>query len=149
MRQEESPAGETRLYSGAAGDLDGDGTIELVAGGFSAEDKGHRSTILVYRQNGDDWAPLTEGGWDDGAGSTVRNVQIADVDGDGKLDLVVLGKVGATSHEAKARLAVFDLDGGKLVKRAKGRSSGRTASTRHRATGSRSETSTATRSSRS
>jgi len=48
----------------------------------------------------------------------LRNVQLADVDGDGKLDIVVLGKVGATSHEAKARLAVFDLAGGKLMKRA-------------------------------
>jgi hypothetical protein len=118
VREETSPGGEMRLYSGAVADLDGDGTLELVAGGFSAETNGHRSTVLVYRQSGDSWTPLTEGGWDDGAGSTVRNVQIADVDGDGKLDIVALGKVGASSQDAKARLAVFDLDGGKLVKRA-------------------------------
>jgi len=118
VREETSPAGETRLYSGGVADLDGDGALELVAGGFSAEDKGHRSTLLVYRQSGDSWTPVTEGGWDDGNGSTIRNVQIADVDGDGKLDIVVLGKVGSTSHEVKARLAVLDLDAGKLVKRA-------------------------------
>jgi hypothetical protein len=119
VREELSPAGETRLYSASVGDLDGDGTVELVAGGYSAEGTGHRSTVLVYRHAGDTWTRVTEGGWDDGSGTTVRNVQLADVDGDGKLDIVVLGKVGATSHDAKARLAVFDLEGGKLIKRAK------------------------------
>ena len=118
VREESSPDGETRLYSGAIADLDGDGTLELVVAGYSSEAKGHRSTIHVYRQSGDTWAPLTEGGWDDGDGALLRNVQIADVDGDGKPDIVVLGKVGATSHEAKARLAVFDLENGKLVQRA-------------------------------
>ncbi|HEX7839562.1 MAG TPA: VCBS repeat-containing protein [Kofleriaceae bacterium] len=118
VREESSAQGETRLYSGGVADLDGDGTLELVAGGFSGEAKGRRSTILVYRQHGESWEPLAEAGWDDGAGSTVRNVQIADVDGDGRLDIVALGRVGPTSHEAKARLAVFDLQDGKLVERA-------------------------------
>ena len=118
VREETSAGGETRLYAGAVGDLDGDGTPELVVVGFSAEVAGHRSTILVYRRQGDAWEPVTEGGWDDGAGSTLRDVQIADIDGDGKLDVIVLGRVGATPHSAKGRLAVFDLEAGKLVQRA-------------------------------
>ena len=118
VREESSPQGETRLYSGGVADLNGDGTLELVAGGFSAEAKGRRSTLLVYRQHGDAWEPLAEAGWDDGEGSTVRNVQVVDVDGDGRLDIVALGRVGPTSHESKARLAVFDLQNGKLVERA-------------------------------
>ncbi len=118
VREEASAAGETRLYSGGVADLDGDGKLELVVGGFSAEDGGRRSTVRVYRQDGDSWTPLAEAGWDDGDGATIRNVEVADVDGDGKPDIVVLGKIGASSHVARARLAVFDLVDGKLAKRA-------------------------------
>jgi hypothetical protein len=118
VREESSPQGETRLYSGGAADLDGDGTLELVAGGFSAGSKGRRSTVLVYRQRGEAWEPLAEAGWDDGEGSMVRNIEIADVDRDRQIDVVALGRVGPTSHEAKARLAVFDLRDGKLAERA-------------------------------
>lgn len=118
VREEASDQGEVRLYAGGAADLDGDGTLELVAGGFSARDRGRRSTLLVYRQHGEAWAPLTESGWDDGQGSTVRNVELADLDGDGRPEVIALGRAGATSREAKARLAVLGLDGGKLVKRA-------------------------------
>ncbi len=118
VREETSPAGETRLFSGGAGDLDGDGALELIAGGFSAGAKGRRSTILAYHQRGDTWVPLAEAGWDDGAGSTIRNVEIADVDGDGRPEVVVLGRVGATQEEARARVAVLGLEGGKLVVRA-------------------------------
>lgn len=118
VREEASEAGETRLYSGGVADLDGDGALELVAGGFSAQGKGRRSTILAYRQRGDTWSPLTEAGWDGGAGSTVRNVEIADADGDGKLEVIALGRVGPSSHEAHARVAVFALERGQLVMRA-------------------------------
>jgi FG-GAP-like repeat len=117
-RAETSDPGETRLYSGAVVDLDGDGAPELIAGGFSAQAGGRRSTIRVYRQRGDAWLPLTEGGWDGGAGSTVRNVAIADVDGDGQLDVLALGRLGASSQDAQARLAMFGLEGDQLVKRA-------------------------------
>ncbi|MCW5801778.1 MAG: VCBS repeat-containing protein [Deltaproteobacteria bacterium] len=118
VREEKSDKGETRLFSGGAADLDGDGMLELVAGGFSATDKGRRPTIIVYRQSGDTWSPLAEAGWDEGEGSTVRNIELADVDGDGKPEIIALGKIGATSHEAKARVTVLALEAGKLVKRA-------------------------------
>ena len=55
--------------------------------------------------------------WDDGSGATVRNIEIADVDGDGKPDIVALGRSGASSHES-ARVAVLALVDGKLVERA-------------------------------
>ena len=118
VREEASGKGETRLYAGGVADLDGDGALELIAGGFSARDQGRRSTLLAYRQGGRTWSPLAEAGWDGGEGSTVRNVEIADVDGDGKLDVIALGRVGPTSREVRARLAVFGLEQGKLVMRA-------------------------------
>jgi hypothetical protein len=119
VAEAKSDHGETRLFSGRAEDLDGDGTLELIAGGFSAVAGGKRSTLRAYRQTGASWTPIAEAGWDGGEGSTIRNVEIGDVDGDGKPDVIALGRVGAMSeNDAKARLAVFGLEGGKLVKRA-------------------------------
>ncbi|HWO24506.1 MAG TPA: FG-GAP-like repeat-containing protein [Kofleriaceae bacterium] len=118
VREELSPAGETRLFSAGVADLDRDGALELVAGGFSAVSGGRRSTVLVYRQRGAEWTPLAEGGWDGGPGSTIRNVQVADVDGDGRQDVVALGRIGATPWEAKARVAVLALSGQTLEVRA-------------------------------
>jgi hypothetical protein len=118
VREEMSDDGETRLFSGGVGDLDGDGALELVAGGFSAEKTNRHPTIRIYRQSGEAWSPLAEAGWDSAPGSLVRNVEIADADGDGKLDVIAVGRVGSTEREASARLAVFGLDGGKLVPRA-------------------------------
>ena len=118
VREESSAAGETRLFSAGVADLDRDGTLELVAGGFSAVSDGRRSTVLVYRQRGAEWAPIAEGGWDGGPGSLIRNVQVADVDGDGRLEVVALGRAGAGPFAAKARLAILGLDGTRLATRA-------------------------------
>jgi hypothetical protein len=118
LRTETADTGDMRLFAGGVADLDGDGTLELVAGGFSSEETGRRPTVVVYRQAGDTWAPLTEASWDSAPGSMVRNVEIADTNGDGKLDVVALGRAGKTPHEAKAMVAIYDLAGGKLVKQA-------------------------------
>lgn len=118
VREEKADDGEVKLFAGRAQDLDGDGTIELVTGGFETIANGdHRSTICVYRQQGTQWLPVANAGWDGGGGSLVRNVDIADLDGDGRPEIVALGRVGATPHLARARVAVFALEAGKLVKR--------------------------------
>lgn len=119
VREESSGAGETRLFAGSVADLDGNGTLELVAGGFFTAKHGRRSTVLVYEQQGDGWVPMTEGSWNASAGSTIRNIEIADLDGDGRPEVVALGRVGVTSEkDAKARLAVFAVVNRKLVERA-------------------------------
>lgn len=117
LREEQSAQGEVRLYSGAVADLDGDGDLELVAGGFASEEDGRRSTMRVYRQAGEGWTPWLEAGWDGGKGSTARNLEIGDVDGDGVLDMVLLGRVGERSRTAKARMAIFALVNGALVEK--------------------------------
>lgn len=117
VREEKSPHGEVRLYSGAVADLDGDGALELVAGGFAADEEGRRSTIRVYRQGkSGGWVPWLENGWDGGKGSTARNLEIGDLDGDGVLEVVVLGRVGDRPKDARARMAIFQLSDGELKK---------------------------------
>jgi len=119
---EEVAAGDVRLYSGTIADLDGDGTLELAAGGFTATADRRRATVFVYRQSGDEWKPLTDGGWlggGGGNGSTVRNVEVADLDGDGTPEVIALGRVGSKTQEASARLVVLALRDGKLRELAK------------------------------
>jgi hypothetical protein len=118
VREESSDKGETRLFSGSVADLDGDGALELVTGGFSSDDKGKRPTIAVYRRSGESWTPLTAATWNSDAGSMVRNIEIVDSDGDGKLDVVALGRTGKTPHEARAHLTISSLEGGALVQHA-------------------------------
>ncbi len=119
VREEKADDGEVKLFAGRAQDLDGDGTVELVTGGFESLANGERrSTIRVYRQQGAQWLPVADAGWDGGGGSLVRNVDIADLDGDGRPEIVALGRVGATERVARARVAVLALEAGTLVKRA-------------------------------
>jgi hypothetical protein len=110
-------AGELRAHAHALADLDGDGTLELSAGGFVTSTSRRRATVFVYRRTGDRWLPVTDGGWlggGGGNGSTVRNVEVADLDGDGKPEVIALGRVGSQTKAASARLVVLALQDGKL-----------------------------------
>jgi hypothetical protein len=122
VAHEEAASGDVRLYSGTIADLDGDGTLELAAGGFATNGGRRRATVFVYRQHGHEWRPLTDGGWlggGGGNGSTVRNVEVADLDGDGLPEVIALGRVGSKTQAASARLAVLSLRDGTLRELAK------------------------------
>ena len=122
VHEEVASTGDVRLYSGTVADLDKDGTLELAAGGFVTAGNRRRATVFVYRQAGDEWKPLTDGGWlggGGGNGSTVRNVEVADLDGDGMPEVIALGRVGSKTKEASARLVVLALRDGSLRELAK------------------------------
>ena len=109
--------GDLRAYASAIADLDGDGTQELAAAGFATTGAGRRATVFVYRKVGDAWKPVTEGGWlggGGGGGATIRNIEVADLDGDGRPEVIALGRVGMRQKEASARLVVLALRDGAL-----------------------------------
>ena len=114
------------VYSVAVGDLDGDGDLDTVSGGFD-------NTVNVWQNDG---APFSDGTWaSQEVGSHtfwVRSLAVGDLDGDGDLDIVSGGddskvnvwqndgspftgpwtsqEVGSHPHIAYS-VAVGDLDG--------------------------------------
>ena len=113
---------DVRIYARTTGDLDGDGTIERAAAGFSTSAGRRRATVFVERRVGETWQPIVDGGWlggGGGGGSAIRAVEIADLDGNGTLEIVALGSVGSQAKHASARLVVLELRDGALHERAK------------------------------
>lgn len=122
VARHEPARGNVQVYARAPADLDGDGTLERVAGGYATTATRRRATVLIYRQAGATWTLLTEGGWlggGGGDGSAVRAVEIADLDGDGRPEVIALGRVGMRAREASARLVVLALADGHLHELAK------------------------------
>ncbi len=78
-----------------------------------------RSTSTGKAAQGHPRAPLTEGGWDDGDGALLRNVQIADVDGDGKPSTSSCSARSAPRRTKPRRGSRCSIsENGKLVQRA-------------------------------
>jgi hypothetical protein len=93
--------GATRMWAAAAAaDLDGDGDIEIATGSDADGDSGRN--IAVYDHEGEllpGW-PVHFGGPDE-----VRSIAVADVDGDGQLEIL------ANHTNAGPVTAVYELDG--------------------------------------
>jgi hypothetical protein len=115
---EKTPSkGEVRYYSAVLADLDGKGAPELVAGGFEDEGQTRHATVPVFRAHGGKWQMVAAADWSEGDHSTIRNVAVADLDGDGRDEVVALGRTGS-KHREHARLAVLSLESDRVVRRA-------------------------------
>src|SRR3954463_935119 len=77
----------------AAGDLDGDGKVDIVSPNYDG-------TIVIFKNTGAT-GPLGSGSFAPGfsleAGGNPMGVVLADVDGDGKLDIVTATRAGTLS----------------------------------------------------
>src|SRR5690606_16116305 len=93
----EALAGAVRV---AAGDLDGDGRLELVAV--------DRERLRIVGADGGTRATLPAAG-------APQVLRVADVDGDGRPEVLAGWGRSATAPGAKARIALYRLDGDRLV----------------------------------
>lgn len=99
---------ETRLYSGAAANLLGDGVSFLVVGGYtSGAAEGRAADVSVYKKDGTAWTLQWQTTWQGAREVLVRNVAVADLDKDGKDEIIVLGRIGEDAKHSEGQLKIL------------------------------------------
>ena len=95
-RAEWQPARYTHGYGLDLGDLDGDGTPEIVTGGFQGDGDGEHGFVRVWALRGGRLVSRAELVLDGEGASTMRinGLALGDVDGDGRPEIVVAGRRG-------------------------------------------------------
>ncbi|WP_052723685.1 hypothetical protein [Paenibacillus wulumuqiensis] len=92
-------------------DLDGDGTSETIV--FYQTTNG-RINGMIFEQSGDTWVKQLD---INGAGFTLESVEITDITGDGRRNLLVgYSNDTAGSENTQKTLVVYDYNNGKLTK---------------------------------
>jgi hypothetical protein len=91
-----------------AGDADGDGKIELVTAGSMANSTGNYPSLRIWTWDGETLA--LRGSYE---GKNIGSVSIGDVDGDGKPEIVTVGRFN--DPEAVAQLSIWRWDGKSLA----------------------------------
>jgi hypothetical protein len=127
LRQEFQLAGVTRAASVYAGDLNGDGNVEIVTAGYAGELKDSSGQVCVWRWSGDELVLMASEEWQlvEGVyalttaggvhGNTmVRNVKVTDVDGDGRLEIFT-GGFTFDGENVLAQFRVWAWDGDGLL----------------------------------
>jgi hypothetical protein len=101
-------AGEHARLPAVAGDLAGTGEPLLVVAGF--RDADGRAVVPVIAQRNGGWQVIARGAWPGARDAEIVAVEIADVSGDERPDVIALGR-----SDGRARLVVFELAVGSLV----------------------------------
>ncbi len=91
------PSGESWSYYATAGDLDGDGNIEIVAATMGG-------ALKVFSLKGDRWHEVSASGLPEKGLLQVYNLYCIDLDGDGRKDIAV---IYADSNNDKGGIRVF------------------------------------------
>ncbi len=97
-------AADPLLREGIAADLTQSHEPMVVVAGWQ-DDQG-TAAVPVYAQRNGGWRRVTSGEWPAGSGSAVREVDAADLDGDGVLEVVALGRAGE-GDRTRAALLVY------------------------------------------
>lgn len=113
--------GNTGVYNVKAADLDGDGAKEVVTGGFAFDGEQVNAQVKVWRWDGSALTAEASQEWATDYLTEVKCVDLNDVDGDGKTDIVVSGITAAkgsfnnpeAAHD-RGQLRVWGFDGSAL-----------------------------------
>ena len=110
--------GNTMVNSLKTADLDGDGTVEIVTGGFAYDGENINAQLRVWNWNGGALSLEISKEWVTDYLTEIKSLSLNDVDGDSKIDIVTSGAVGAKGSFAKtateperAELTVWSWDG--------------------------------------
>jgi hypothetical protein len=85
------PMGNTLVENVKVGDVDGDGTAEIVTGGFTYDGQKMNAQIGIWNWNGNVFALEKSSEWFINDITEVKAVTLNDVDGDERMDIVASG----------------------------------------------------------
>ena len=114
--------GNTMINSLKTADLNGDGTVEIVTGGFAYDGENINAQLRVWNWNGEALSLEISKEWVTDYLTEIKSLSLNDVDGDSKIEIITSGVVGtkgsfantATEPE-RAELTVWNWDGAILT----------------------------------
>jgi len=105
---------ETRLFTACQAKLTAADTQYLVVGGFTDTGQGDVSDVLVYSVDSKGAALQWRTMWKGDIRSSIRTLRAADLDGDGRDEIIVLGRMGDEDVSGEGELKVLGVRNGAL-----------------------------------
>lgn len=110
--------GNTVVNSLRVGDVDGDGKLEVVTGGFAFDGENINAQLRIWSWNGANLSLEVSREWVSDYLTEIKSVSLSDVDGDSRLEIVTSGVLGAKGSFAstatapeRSQLRVWSWDG--------------------------------------
>lgn len=117
-----NPMGNTMVSNLKVGDVDDDGVLEIVTGGFTYDGEKVNAELTIWNWSSQTLMLETSQDWQSRDITEVKSLSLNDVDGDGSLDIVNSGFIGAyegwgneTKPPEQAQLRVWSWDGEDLT----------------------------------
>jgi len=114
--------GNTIINNLKVGDVDGDGTKEIVTGGFAFDGENINAQLRIWNWNGENLSLEISKEWITDYLTEIKSISLNDVDGDSQIEIVTSGVVGAKGGFASsatapelAQLRVWSWDGKTLT----------------------------------
>ena len=117
-----NPLGNTVVNNVKCGDVDGDGTSEIITGGFTYDGEKVNAQLAIWNWSGKDFLMEKSFEWTDADITEVKSISLDDVDGDGNEEIVTSGFIGVyggfsdeEDFPEKAQLRIWSWDGENLI----------------------------------